>query len=121
MTTVEESVSSFDAEDQYRCRKKAYKWYKHYAKPTKESMCHIVDYAIDDEITREDIDLLPWNLEETEVINKVMKSLQKSKKKEKENTRKIRRRIGKRKSVKTVKTQSFLNRLAAIHTNVRLF
>jgi hypothetical protein len=82
-TTVEESISSSKAEDQYRCRKKAYKWYKHYAKPTKESMCHIADYA-NDGITREHIDLLPWNLEETEVINKAMKSLQKKKKEEKE-------------------------------------
>jgi hypothetical protein len=66
--------------DQGRRRKKAYKWYKHYAKPTKASMCSIVDYyANDSDITREDVDLLPWNLEETEVIKKAMKSLKKDK------------------------------------------
>jgi hypothetical protein len=89
-TTVEERVSSFDAEDPYRCRKKAYKWYKHYLKPTKESMCRIVDYA-NDELTQEDVDLLPWNLEETEVITKEMKSLQKEKEKEKKEKKKDRK------------------------------
>jgi hypothetical protein len=65
---------------QGRRRKRAYKWYKHYAKPTKASMCSIVDfYANDSDITREDVDLLPWNLEETEVIKKAMKSLKKDK------------------------------------------
>jgi hypothetical protein len=91
-TTVEESVSSFDAEDQDHRRKQAYKWYKHYAKPTKESMGSIVDYYANDiDITRQDVDLLPWNLEETEVIKKVMKAVKtrmKTEKKDKKQEKK---------------------------------
>jgi hypothetical protein len=74
---------------QDRRRKKAYKWYKHYAKPTKASMYSIVDYyANDTEITREDIDLLPWNTKETEVIRNVMKALKKRMKTEKKDKKK---------------------------------
>jgi hypothetical protein len=75
--------------DQDRRRKKAYKWYKHYAKPTKASMCIIVDhYSNDTDITRQDVDLLPWNTEETKVIKKVIKALKKKDKKEKEEKKK---------------------------------
>jgi hypothetical protein len=75
--------------DQYRRRRKAYKWYKHYAKPTKASMCSIVDhYAKKSDITRQDVDLLPWNIEETEVVKKVMKALKKKMKTEKEDKKK---------------------------------
>jgi hypothetical protein len=79
-----------ESEKEQGCRrKKAYKWYKHYAKPTKASMCSIVDYyANDSDITRQDVDLLPWNLEETKVIKEAMKSpkkdTEKKDKKEKE-------------------------------------
>jgi hypothetical protein len=83
-TTDEESFTSFDTEDKDRRQKEAYRLYKHYAKPTKASMCKIVDYhANDTDITRQDVDLLPWNLEETEVIKEVMKSLKKKHKMEK--------------------------------------
>jgi hypothetical protein len=44
-------------------------------------MCSIVDYAKDTDITRQDIDLLPRNLDETKVIKEVMKSPKKTKKK----------------------------------------
>ena len=80
-----ESVNSFDAEDQDRRRRKeAYRLYKQYAKPTRENMCRILDYATDTEVTREDVDLLPWNRKETEVIKEIMQALKKTKKKEKE-------------------------------------
>jgi hypothetical protein len=85
MTTTdeEENVNSDYAEDQDRRRKKAYKVYKHYSKPTRASMCSIVDsHAEDTGITRQDVDLLPWNPEETEVIKEAMKSLKKKKEKE---------------------------------------
>jgi hypothetical protein len=73
--------------DQDHRRKKAYKWYKQYAKPTKTSMCSIVDqYANDADITRQDVDLLPWNPEETEVIREAMKSPRR-------RQRKIKRRL----------------------------
>jgi hypothetical protein len=63
---------------QDRRRKKAYKWYKHYSKTTKASMCSIVDHsASDDDITRQDVDLLPWNPDESEVIRKVVKAMKK--------------------------------------------
>jgi hypothetical protein len=68
--------------DRDRRRKKAYKWYKHYAKLTKASMRSIVDYYThhsDTDIARKDVDLLPWNLEETEVIKEAMKSQKKTK------------------------------------------
>jgi hypothetical protein len=82
-TTDEESVKSFDVEGQDRRRRKAYKLYKHYAKPTRASMCSIVDsHAKDTGITRQDINLLPWNPEDTEVIKAAMKSLKKKKKEE---------------------------------------
>jgi hypothetical protein len=91
-TTDEESVTSFDTEDQDRRRKEAYRFYKHYAKPTRASMCKIVDYhANDTAITRQDVDLLPWNLEETEVIKEVMKSLKKTEKEEKKDKKKDRK------------------------------
>jgi hypothetical protein len=78
--------------DQYRRQRKAYKWYKHYAKPTKDNMCSIVDYYTNDiGITRQDVDLLPWNLEETEVIRKVMKALKKRMKTEKRDKKKEKR------------------------------
>ena len=87
--------------DRDRRRKKAYKWYKHYAKPTKASMRSIVDhYASDTDITRQDVDLLPWNPEESEVSRKLMKAMmkemkemkteKKDKKKEKEDQKKER-------------------------------
>jgi hypothetical protein len=81
-TTDEENVNSFDAEDKGRRRKKAYRVYKHYAKPTRASLCSIVDsHAEATGITRQDVDLLPWNPEETEVVKEAMKSLKKKKKK----------------------------------------
>jgi hypothetical protein len=84
-TSDEESVKSFDAEDQDRRRKKAYKLYKHYAKPTRENMCRILDYATDTDITRQDVDLLPWNPDKTEVIKEAMKSPKKKQKMEKKD------------------------------------
>jgi hypothetical protein len=75
--------------DQDHRRKKAYKCYKHYAKPTKASMCSIVDHnANDTDITRQDVDLLTWNTEETEVIRKDMKALKKRMKMEKKDKKK---------------------------------
>jgi hypothetical protein len=85
MATTEGSVNSFGAKDQDRRRKRAYKLYKHYAKPTRASMCSTLDYVKDTDVTRQDLDLLPWNPEGTEVIKEAMKSLKKKKdKKEKE-------------------------------------
>jgi hypothetical protein len=85
-TTDEDSVTSFDTEDEDCRRKEAYRLYKHYAKPTRASMCKIVDYhANDTDITRQDVDLLPWNLEETEVIKEVMKSLKKKQKEDRKD------------------------------------
>jgi hypothetical protein len=81
-----ESVNSFDAEDRDRRRRKeAYKLYKKYAKPTRENMCRILDYAKDTDVTRQDVDLLPWNRKETEVIKEVMQALKKEKEKDKKN------------------------------------
>jgi hypothetical protein len=57
-----------EKKDQNRRRNEVYKWYKHYAKPTKENMCQIVDSMNDTDIAREDVDLLPWNLKETRVV-----------------------------------------------------
>jgi sRNA-binding protein len=72
--------------DQDHRRMKTYKWYKHYAKPTKESMCSIVEYYANNiDITRQDVDLLPWNLEETAVFKKVMKALKTRMKREKKD------------------------------------
>jgi hypothetical protein len=78
-------------EDQDHRRKVAYKWYKHFAKPTKASMYSIVDHyatANDSDITRQDVDILPWNLEETEVIKEAMKSLKKTEQNDKKKGRK---------------------------------
>jgi hypothetical protein len=61
--------------DQNLRRKKVYKLYKHLLKPTKAKFCSIVDSdAKNTDITRQDIDLLPWNLEETKVIKEAMRS-----------------------------------------------
>jgi hypothetical protein len=60
-------------------RKKAYKWYKNNAKPTKMNMCFIVDALEDIGISRQDIDLLPWNLEKTKVSKEEMKALKEKK------------------------------------------
>jgi hypothetical protein len=69
--------------DQNRRREKAYKSYKHFLKPTKATMYRIVDHTKGTDITRQDVDLLPWNLEETKVIKEAMKSPQKIEKKKK--------------------------------------
>jgi hypothetical protein len=87
-TTDEESVNSFDAEDKDCRRKEAYKLYKHYAKPTRENMCRILDYAKDTDMTRQDVDLLPWNPEKTEVIQEAMKSPKKKQKTEQKDKKK---------------------------------
>jgi hypothetical protein len=69
--------------DQKLRRKKAYKLYKHLSKPTKAAFCSIVDsHAKDTDITRQDIDLLPWNLEETKVIKEAMKCPKETEKKD---------------------------------------
>jgi hypothetical protein len=60
--------------DQNRRREKAYTSYKHFSKPTKATMYRIVDHTKDTDITRQDVDILPWNLEETKVIKEAMKS-----------------------------------------------
>jgi hypothetical protein len=67
-------------------RKKAYKWYKHNAKPTKNNMCLIIDALNDTGISRQDIDLMPWNPEETKVIKEDMKSPIKKKADKEEKT-----------------------------------
>jgi hypothetical protein len=89
-TTDDESVPSSDTDDKDRRRKEAYRLYKHYAKPTRASMCSIVESsrAKDTGITRQDVDLLPWNLEETEVVKADMKSPKKKKKKKKKHKKK---------------------------------
>jgi hypothetical protein len=102
--------------DQSRRRKKAYKWYKHYAKPTKASMCSIVDYyANDSAITRDDVDLLPWNLEETKVTKEAMKSLKKDNtekkgKKDKKKDKKDKGRYDGREDTAVVKSNGYHNR-----------
>jgi hypothetical protein len=55
--------------------KKAYKWYKHNAKPTKNNMRLIVDALGDTGILREDIDLLPWNPDNTKVNKEELKAM----------------------------------------------
>jgi hypothetical protein len=37
-------------------------------------MCQIIEYTEGSDLTREDVDLLPWNFEETEVIEEAMQS-----------------------------------------------
>jgi hypothetical protein len=54
--------------DQDQRRKKCYKWYKLLSKPTRETMCRIVEYTRGPDFTRQDIDLLRWNYEETAVV-----------------------------------------------------
>jgi hypothetical protein len=72
-------LSEYDiVKDEDQRRKEVYKWYKHYAKPTKETMCRIADSTYDTDIVRQDVDLLPWNLEETALIKGAMKSLKKA-------------------------------------------
>jgi hypothetical protein len=88
--------------DQDHRRILAYKWYKHYAKPTRANMYSIVDFYAnldchdnDTAITRKDVDLLQWNTKETEVITKAIteaiteamksKKAKKKDKKEKKN------------------------------------
>jgi hypothetical protein len=81
--------------DQNRRRQKAYESYRHHAKPTKASMYSIVDYYANKiDITRQDVDLLPWNLEKTEVSKEAMKSTkkeytQKAEKKDKKTEKKV--------------------------------
>jgi hypothetical protein len=74
--------------DQYRRRKNAYNWYKLLAQPTRATMCRILDYTKGADFTRHDLDLLPWNLEESEVTEEAMKSLKKEKKKQKQAKKK---------------------------------
>jgi hypothetical protein len=66
--------------DQHRRRKNAHQWYKLLAYPTRETMCRIVEYTKGPDFTRQDVDLLPWNLEETEVDEEEMKALKPEKK-----------------------------------------
>jgi hypothetical protein len=62
-----------ETDQEYRQRN-AYKWFKILAKPTRETMCQIVEYTKGSDFTREDVDLLPWNFEETEVAEEAMES-----------------------------------------------
>jgi hypothetical protein len=55
-------------------RSKAYKWYKRNAKPTKNNMCLVVDALGDTGISRRDIDLLPWNPDNTKIKKEEMKA-----------------------------------------------
>jgi hypothetical protein len=66
--------------DQHRRRRNAYNWYKLLAQPTRATMCRILDYTKGADFTRKDVDLLPWNVDESEVIEEAMKSLRKEKK-----------------------------------------
>jgi hypothetical protein len=83
--------------DQNCRRRKAYKWYKHFSKPTKAAMCSIVDDTKDTDITRQDVDLLPWNLEETKVIKEAMKSSKNTKQKDKKTETKEKKKDKKKK------------------------
>jgi hypothetical protein len=56
--------------DQDQRRKKCYKWYKLLAKPTRETMCRIVEYTRGSDFTLQDVDLLRWNYDETAVVKK---------------------------------------------------
>jgi hypothetical protein len=55
-------------------RENAFYWYKLLEKPTKGTMCSIVEYIKDIDFTRQDIDLLPWNFRETKVSEEAMKA-----------------------------------------------
>jgi hypothetical protein len=78
--------------EQAHRRKLVYKWYKHYAKPTRANMYSIVDFYAnldyydnkDSDIKRQDVDFLPWNIEGTAVIKEAMKSKKENKKDKKE-------------------------------------
>jgi hypothetical protein len=60
--------ASVKDQDQDQRRKKCYKWYKLLAKPTRETMCRIAEYTKGSDFTRQDVDLLRWNFEETMVV-----------------------------------------------------
>jgi hypothetical protein len=96
MTTDEGSVNSFDDEDQGHRQKKAYKWYKQIAKPSRATMYSLVDYFGDSiDITRQDVDLLPWNFDETQVIKEAMKAPKKTEKKDKKTEKKDKKKCKK--------------------------
>jgi hypothetical protein len=69
--------------DREEKEKNAYKWYKLYAKPTRETLYRIAQYAKGPDFTRKDVDLLPWNVEETEVAEEAMKSPKKKRRRKK--------------------------------------
>jgi hypothetical protein len=89
--------------DEDQRRKEVYKWYKHYAKPTKETMCRIAESTNDAEIVRLDVELLPWNLEETEVNKEAMKSLKKKKTEKKSEEKEERNKTEKKDKEKSEK------------------
>ena len=109
--------------DQNHRRKKAYKWNKHFSKPARACMKSIVDYYANDiDITRQDVDLLPWNLEETKVIKETMKSTKRrrrTRERRRTRTRKRRRLIKKRRSATVEKTQPLPHRM--VKTKARRF
>jgi hypothetical protein len=76
--SVTEDCSDSESSEEQR-RKKAYKWYKNNAKPTKNNMCLVVDALGDTGISRQDIDLLPWNPDNTKVNKEEMKALKEKK------------------------------------------
>jgi hypothetical protein len=87
--------------DQNRRREKAYRLYKYLSKPTKATMCSMIDYTKDSDITKQDVDLLPWNLEETKVITEAMlppktteEKDKKTETKEKKKDKKVKERFG---------------------------
>lgn len=75
--TKKESPGEKDRDSRMR---NVYKWYKLFARPTRETMCCIVDYTRGPDFTREDIDLMPWNTEETAVDEEAMKARKSPKK-----------------------------------------
>jgi hypothetical protein len=83
----EHSETTLD-KDQYRRMRNAYNWYKLLAEPTRATMRRILDYTKGADFTNQDVDLLPWNLDETEVTEGAMKSLKKEKKENKQTKKK---------------------------------
>jgi hypothetical protein len=72
-----------EAKDVKRRFKKAYKWYKTLARPTRETMCCVIDFTRGLDITRECVGFLPWNWDESKVDEEAISVLLKAGKKNK--------------------------------------
>jgi hypothetical protein len=111
MKCSELSETTLD-KDQYSRMRNAYNWYTLLSEPRRVTMHRILDYTTGADFTHQDVGLLPWNLEETEVAEEAMKAIKKEKKEKTEKKQK------KKKKKETFLKEELGNSLTSLDTSL---